>query len=142
MTGSTTNSSPCATAASPRRRPGTQEPHNTGAPATGKMRGRLKKAETIAGALGQLRDSDSGPSLWTGPEANYSAYLSVALKRKLAHVSEDAEILTCADFLDRGVHCCTTCHDDYPDEMELVEFQAGQYAWVCCRLEQTLRPAK
>lgn|ERR1700729_3004343 len=101
----------------------------------------MNKTEIIAKSLKLAHDSDpdSESTLWTGPEASYQAYLALALERKFAHLPEDAAIMTCEELAERGINCCPTCHGAYPDEMELVEFQPGTYAWVCCAVERTLR---
>jgi hypothetical protein len=98
----------------------------------------MKNAEIIAQSLKHVHESDSETTLWTGPEASYEAYLAIALERIFAHLPEDADVPTCADLTERWIECCPTCHGDYPDELELVEFEPGKHAWVCCAIERAL----
>ena len=62
----------------------------------------MKKIEIIAESLKQVQHSESETTLWTGPESSYEEYLAVALERKFAHMSEVADILTCAELADLG----------------------------------------
>lgn len=57
----------------------------------------MKKAEIIAGALKQVRESNSESTPWTGPEVSYEAYLALALERKFAPLFADDDIPTCPD---------------------------------------------
>jgi hypothetical protein len=52
------------------------------------------------------------------------------------------DIPTCADFTHLGVECCPVCHDEYPDEMEIIEIESGGKAWTCCSLDRALNPTK
>jgi hypothetical protein len=86
----------------------------------------MKKTEIIAESLKQVQNSESETTLWTGPESSYEEHLAVALEQKFAHVSEDVDMLTCEELADLGVKCCPVCHDEYPDEMELLELKADR----------------
>jgi hypothetical protein len=40
------------------------------------------------------------------------------------------------------MECCPGCHDEYPDEIEVIEIGAGGRAWTCCSLDRALNPSK
>jgi hypothetical protein len=63
---------------------------------------------------------------------------------------QPASCLTCdtkllkfsADFTHLGVECCPVCHDECPDEKEIIEIESGGKALICCSLDRALNPTK
>jgi hypothetical protein len=76
---------------------------------------------------------------WTGPKTSYAEYLLTIMTGKFSHLHSDAEVLTCVNLRSDGVQCCPVCHDDYPDEMAMVQLQSGSYAWICCAVERAIK---
>jgi hypothetical protein len=99
----------------------------------------MQKAEIIEAAMRQASEFSGKATEWTGPLLSYEEFFIADLKRKLSHVDDDAEVLTCVDLRQLGVECCSVCHYEYPDELKLIRLQAGGgYAWICCAVERAI----
>jgi hypothetical protein len=102
----------------------------------------MKKAEIISRVMKAARDSDDGQAAWTGPANTYAEYVSADLERRLLNLAPDVDLFTCEDFTHLGVKCCRVCHNEYPDEQNLVELESGGIAWLCCSMERALDPSQ
>jgi hypothetical protein len=86
----------------------------------------MKRDELIAKTMKECRAPVSYKLNTSRPE----------LERRLPQ----AEILTCADFVDLKGECCETCHRMYPHyEMHVIEFLDGKFGWICCRVRSVLQ---
>jgi hypothetical protein len=74
--------------------------------------------------------------------AAYERHFAAQLERILDQIEPGMDIPTCADFAYLRVECCPVCHHEYPDEMEIMEIEAGGKAWICCSLDRALNPTK
>jgi hypothetical protein len=72
----------------------------------------------------------------------YERHLAAKLEHMLLHTDPEMDIPSCADFSHLGEGCCPVCHDEYPDEMALIETECGGRAWLCCALDRALNPLK
>ncbi len=65
------------------------------------------------------------------------------LENLLRDAEPDEDILTCADFVDLKVECCTTCHYFMlPYDMpRLIRLKNGEYAWLCCAIQSAIKRA-
>jgi hypothetical protein len=65
------------------------------------------------------------------------------LEKLLRDAQPETEILTCADFIELNVECCTQCHwFMFPYDMcSVVKLKSGEYAWLCCVLGSAVKSA-
>lgn len=90
----------------------------------------MKKAEIIAATMRQANEAGAETVEWTGPKTSYAEYLLATLKEKFSQLHEDAEVLTCVNFRHVGEEFCPVCHDEYLDELEIIQFRPGSFAWI------------
>jgi hypothetical protein len=98
----------------------------------------MKKVDIIAATMRHAFESDAKTIEWTGPKSSYAEYLLTTMEGKFSHLNSDAEVRTSVDLQQLGSKCCPVCHDDYPDEMAMIELQSGSYTWVCCAVQRAI----
>lgn len=65
---------------------------------------------------------------------------TIVIPTLLTRVPDDTDILTCADFADLQVRCCSICHTYHAHyEMRLEHLADGAAVWVCCAVLSALR---
>ena len=74
--------------------------------------------------------------------AAYKRHLAAQLERKLRQIEPEIDIHRCADSPPLGVECSPACHDEWPDELDIIEIESGGRAWLCCSLDRALNPTK
>jgi hypothetical protein len=97
----------------------------------------MKKAEIIVATMRHANESGAETIQWTGPKASYAEYLLATLTEKFEPL-DHTEVLTCADFGQLGLECCSVCHDEYPDELKVIQIRSRSDAWVCCAVERAI----
>jgi hypothetical protein len=103
----------------------------------------IVKRSEIVGAMRQaLREAEAGAYGESEEITAYKRHLAGKIERMLEQIGPEMDIPSCADFAHLGVECRPVCHDNYPDEMALVEIESGGRAWLCCSLDRALNPSK
>jgi hypothetical protein len=102
----------------------------------------VKRSEIVGGMRQALREVEAGLHGESEEVAAYKRYLTAKIECILRQIGPEIDIPSCADFSHLGEGCCPVCHDDYPDEMALVEIESGGRAWLCCSLDRALNPSK
>jgi hypothetical protein len=102
----------------------------------------VKKSEIMAAMCEATRKAEAGLNAESEEGATYKRHLAAQLERRLRQIEPEIDIHTCADFPHLGVECCPVCHDECPDELEIMEIESGGRAWLCCSLDRALNPTK
>jgi hypothetical protein len=102
----------------------------------------VKRSEIIAAMCQAAGEGEAEPYGESEEAAAYALHIATKRERILDQIELKVGIPTCADFAYLGVECCPVCHDDYPDEMEIIEIESGGKAWICCSLDRALNPSK
>jgi hypothetical protein len=100
----------------------------------------MTKNEIITGVLKNLRDNSTEEDLQSSTYADDQNDVISYLEAVLHDAEPNANIRTCADFVDLNVQCCDTCHHfGFPYDMSpLAELKAGGHTWTCCSIEGAL----
>ncbi len=58
----------------------------------------------------------------------------------LRDADPETDILSCADFIELNVECCTQCHwFMFPYDMcSVTKLKNGEYAWICCAVKSAI----
>jgi len=103
----------------------------------------MTKSEIIQQVLNDFRDDSERAYILEGSDVDCEAIILSALEKSLQTVGPDTDIRTCEDFGHLNVACCKSCHGLYQHyEMSLVEIESAGNAWICCAVDQALRPTK
>src|ERR1035437_9637237 len=101
----------------------------------------MTKGEIIEGVLKELRSGRTVKRKRPSEDDEEEEAGVTHLEKLLQDAQPDTDILTCADFSDLNVECCTTCHYFmFPYDMcSVVKLRSGEYAWLCCALKSVAR---
>ena len=102
----------------------------------------MKRSEIVGAMRQALREAEAGLYGKSEEVAADQRHVAAKVERLLGQMEPDTDIPSCSDFADLGVECCPVCHEDYPDEMALIEIECGGRAWLCCSLDRALSPLK
>jgi hypothetical protein len=102
----------------------------------------VKRLEIVASMRQAQSEAEAGLYGDSEEVSAYRRHLAAKVELILGQIEPEMDIPSCADFAHLGVECCPVCHDEYPDEMALVEIESGGRAWICCALERALNPSK
>jgi hypothetical protein len=102
----------------------------------------VKKSEIMAAMCEATRKAEAGLNAVSEEGAAYKRHLAAQLERRLRQIEPEIDIQTCADFPHLEVKCCPVCHNECPDELEIIEIESGGRAWLCCSLDRALNPSK
>ena len=107
------------------------------------METELIKGQIIEDVLREMRAAASRKIRRPAEEDKEEQDVIDHLEKLLQGPEPDTDILTCADFLDLHVECCTTCHFFvFPFDMcKVVKLNSGEYAWVCCAIGSAVKRA-
>jgi hypothetical protein len=103
----------------------------------------MTKGQIIESVLEEMRATYSHKIRRPNEEDEEEQEVIAQLGKLLRDAAPDEDILTCADFTDLNLECCTTCHYFmYPfDFSQGVRLKNGEYAWVCCAIGSAVNRA-
>ena len=103
----------------------------------------MTKGEIIENVLKEMRAASSHERRRPREEDEEEQDVINHLEKLLRDAEPGSDILTCADFIDRNVECCATCHNFmFPYDMcSVVTLKSGGYAWVCCVIGSAIKRA-
>jgi hypothetical protein len=109
-------------------------------PSKGKSH-KMTKGEIIENVLKEMRATSSHVRRRLSEEDEEEQNVINHLEKLLRDAEPGADILTCADFIDRNVECCGTCHNFiFPYDMcSVVKLGSGEYAWICCAIGRAVK---
>jgi hypothetical protein len=65
-------------------------------------------------------------AVWSPDDvAAYRRHMAAKIERILGQIDPEIDIPTCADFAHLGEECCSVCHGEFPDDIELIEIEFG-----------------
>lgn len=102
----------------------------------------MTKSKSVEAMRQAAREAEAGLDAESEEGIAYKRHIAAQLERRLRQIEPEIDIPTCADFTHLGVECCSVCHDQYPDELEIIEIESGGKAWICCSLDRALNPTK
>jgi hypothetical protein len=102
----------------------------------------VRRAEIIAAMCQAAREAEAVLSGESEEAAAYARHIATKLERILGQIEPEMDIPTCTDFPHLGLECCPVCHNEYPDEMEIIEIESGGKAWICCSVDRALSPTR
>jgi hypothetical protein len=102
----------------------------------------VKRSEIIAAMCQAAGEGEAEPYGESEEAAAYARHIATKLERILGQIEPEMDMPTCTDFPHLGVECCPVCHDQYPDEMEIIEIESGGKAWICCSVDRALSPTR
>ena len=101
----------------------------------------MTKGEIIEGVLKELRSDKTVRRKRPTEEDKEEQDVIEHLEELLRDAEPDAEILTCAGFIELNVECCPTCHYFmFPYDMcSVTKLKNGEYAWICCAVKSAVK---
>lgn len=99
------------------------------------------KGQIIEGVLNEMRSAPNRRRKRPSEEDAEEQEVIDHLEELLRDADPDTDILTCADFIDLNVECCTNCHFFmFPYDMAAVtKLKSGKYAWICCAIKRAVK---
>ena len=103
----------------------------------------MTKGGIIENVLKEMRAARSRKTRRPAEEDKEEQDVIEHLEKLLRDAEPDTDILTCTDFIELNVECCTQCHwFMFPYDMcSVTKLKNGEYAWVCCAIGSVIKRA-